>query len=72
MIEMTMSVRGMTCVGCVNSVNEVLNRIEGVESAEVNLQTASARVCYDESRVAPDALLQAVNDAGFEASSISA
>lgn len=58
-------VTGMTCSGCVNSVQNVLAALPGVQSAEVTLNPGQANVVYDPSRVAPAALTQAVIDAGF-------
>ena len=60
-----LSVTGMTCGGCVNSVYKVLTALPGVQSAEVTLSPGQARVVYDPDRVAPAALVQAVIDAGF-------
>lgn len=60
-----LSVTGMTCGGCVNSVHKVLTALPGVQSAEVTLSPGQARVVYDPDRVAPAALVQAVIDAGF-------
>lgn len=60
-----LSVTGMTCGGCVNSVHKVLTALPGVQSAEVTLSPGQARVVYDPARVAPAALVQAVIDAGF-------
>ncbi|MDP2030540.1 MAG: heavy metal-associated domain-containing protein [Thiobacillus sp.] len=60
-----LSVTGMTCGGCVNSVHKVLIALPGVQSAEVTLSPGQARVVYDPDRVAPAALVQAVIDAGF-------
>ena len=60
-----LSVTGMTCGGCVNSVHKVLTALPGVQSAEVTLSPGQALVVYDPARVAPAALVQAVIDAGF-------
>jgi copper chaperone len=65
MSEITLSVTGMTCGGCVNSVNKVLTALPGVRSVEVTLAPGQARVVYDPARVDRAALVQAVVDAGF-------
>jgi copper chaperone len=65
MSEITLSVTGMTCGGCVNSVHRVLAALPGVHSVEVTLSPGQARVVYDETRVDRAALVQAVVDAGF-------
>jgi copper chaperone len=65
MSEITLSVTGMTCGGCVNSVNKVLTALPGVQGVEVTLTPGQARVVYDPARVDRAALVQAVVDAGF-------
>jgi copper chaperone len=65
MSEIILSVTGMTCGGCVNSVQKVLTALPGVQSVEVTLSPGQARVAFDEARVDRAALVQAVVDAGF-------
>lgn len=65
MSEITLPVTGMTCGGCVNSVQRVLTALPGVQSVEVSLTPGQARVVYDEARVDRAALVQAIVDAGF-------
>ena len=65
MNEITLSVTGMTCGGCVNSVKRVLAALPGVQSVEVTLAPGAARVTYDAARIDRAALVQAIVDAGF-------
>lgn len=65
MNEIVLSVSGMTCGGCVNSVHRVLTALPGVRSAEVTLAPGQARVVYDAAQVDRAALVKAVVDAGF-------
>ena len=65
MSEIILSVTGMTCGGCVNSVQKVLAALPGVQRVEVTLSPGQARVIYDPTRVDRAALAQAVVDAGF-------
>lgn len=65
MNEIILSVTGMTCGGCVNSVQKVLAALPGVHSVEVTLTPGQARVLVDPARVDRAALVQAVIDAGF-------
>lgn len=64
MAEIRLSIAGMMCAGCVSSVDEALNGVEGVTSAQVNLGERTATVDGDFSL---DALLAAVTKAGFTA-----
>lgn len=65
MNEITLTVTGMTCGGCVGSVQRVLSAIPGVQSAEVTLTPGQARVVFDPARTDRAALVQAITAAGF-------
>ena len=65
MNTITLSVTGMTCGGCVNSVKNVLTALTGVQSADVTLNPGQADVVYDSALVAPESMIQAILDAGF-------
>lgn len=67
MNDIQLTVTGMTCGGCVASVQKVLSALPGVQTVEVTLTPGQARVVYDPARVDRDALIQAVVDAGFGA-----
>ena len=61
----TLHVGGMSCASCVAHVEKALTRVPGVESASVNLATETATVAAAP-EVAFDALVQAVEKAGYE------
>jgi copper chaperone len=65
MSEIVLSVTGMTCGGCVSSVQKVLAALPGVQSVEVTLAPGQARVAVDPARIDRAALVQAIVDAGF-------
>ena len=67
MQTLTLKIDGMTCGGCVKSVTKVLENLEGVEKAEVSLENANAIISFDESKIQPAALIEAVEEAGFDA-----
>lgn len=65
MQHITLTIAGMTCGGCVNSVTRVLKDLTGVSQVEVSLLPSQAKVSFDESRASVDALSKAVQEAGF-------
>jgi copper chaperone len=65
MNEIVLSVTGMSCGGCVNSVHTVLTALPGVQSAEVSLTPGQARVIYDPAQIDRTAMVQAIVEAGF-------
>ena len=58
-------VEGMTCAACVGHVERALLGVPGVSAASVNLATETAAVELDSSRVSPQALAEAVDEAGY-------
>jgi P-type Cu+ transporter len=65
--RLELDVRGMHCASCVAGVERSLNDLESVE-ASVNLATERATVRFDPELVGPEALVHAVEQAGFAAS----
>ena len=62
----TLSVQGMTCSSCVNSVEKALNKVEGV-SATINFATETAHILAP-ADMNPKDLIKVVEKAGYEAS----
>ncbi len=65
MQTITLNVTGMTCGGCVNSVQKILAAAPGVQSVEVSLTPGQAKVTYDPAQTDASALAQAVVNGGF-------
>lgn len=63
----TLSITGMTCASCVGRVEKALKKVEGVESAQVNLATEKAVVSSSEP-LDLMVLTKAVERAGYEVS----
>jgi copper chaperone len=61
----TLHIEGMSCGHCLNAVNSALARVPGVTVTSVQIGRAS--LSYDESRVGPDAIRDAVHAAGYRA-----
>jgi Cu+-exporting ATPase len=65
--EAVFDIAGMTCATCARTVEEVLNSLDGVASASVNLATERATVRYNPETVTMARLKKAVGDAGYRA-----
>ena len=61
-----LGIGGMTCASCVARVEKALKKVPGVQNANVNLATESARVTYAGGEDMAPALRRAVRDAGYE------
>ncbi|XP_041027677.1 copper-transporting ATPase RAN1-like isoform X1 [Juglans microcarpa x Juglans regia] len=62
------TIGGMTCAACVNSVEGILRNLHGVKKAVVALATSLGEVEYDPTVISKDDIVNAIEDAGFEAS----
>jgi Cu+-exporting ATPase len=62
-----LSISGMSCAGCVSSVEKALGRVPGVASASVNFAEHTAAV---EGEVDAAALIEAVSAAGYDAAEL--
>ena len=66
MRTITLNIEGMHCGGCVKSVTQVLTELDGVQSADVQLE-GKANITFDENRVNVAQLIEVIEDAGFDA-----
>ncbi|AQS88063.1 cation/copper resistance transporter ATPase CopZ [Neoasaia chiangmaiensis NBRC 101099] len=62
----TIKVEGMSCGGCSSRLAKTLSAIDGVASADVSHEAGTAVVAYDPARTRPQALHDAIEDAGFD------
>ncbi len=67
MKKITLSIAGMSCQGCANTVKGALAGIEGVRRADVSLEQEQARLVLEDAGSVDD-LVSAVQEAGYEAS----
>lgn len=64
--QITLPIRGMTCVGCVASIQLALDDLPGIHEVEVDLPTKQARVTYDPTIVTQSQMVEAVAEAGYQ------
>lgn len=61
----TLQIIGMHCASCAAAIEESLNKVEGVSKAAVNFATEKAYVEYDPSKASPQAMEEAIKQAGY-------
>lgn len=61
------TIGGMTCAACVNSVEGILRKLNGVKRAIVALATSLGEVEYDPLIITKEEIVNAIEDAGFDA-----
>lgn len=63
--QATLPIQGMTCMGCVASVQLALSDLPGVQEVAVDLSAKQAQVRYDPRLVGPAGMAEAVAEAGY-------
>jgi Cu+-exporting ATPase len=63
--QLTLPITGMTCANCVATVERNLKKLEGVNSAVVNLSSERATVEFDAAKLALGDMIARVNRAGY-------
>ena len=58
-------VTGMTCAACSARVEKAVRSLDGVLKADVNLLAGKMQTEFDEGKISPDNIIQAVTDAGY-------
>ena len=66
MARVNIKVDGMTCGGCVNSIQNALRQHDGVVEASADLEDGSVTVEFDPENTGQAALEAAITDAGFD------
>jgi len=62
--SINLSIVGMSCAGCVKTVEDALNKVDGVDKASVNFADHTASVLGD---ATADELIKSVVEAGYDA-----
>lgn len=66
MATIHLKVEGITCGGCEKSIQNALLARAGVSAASASHQSGTVDIDYDDGQIQPDALKQAIEDAGFD------
>lgn len=62
----TISISGMHCASCANTIEKALSRTKGVKKASVNFASEKATVEFNENEADEDAIKQAVVKSGYK------
>ena len=66
MERIELKVEGMTCGGCVNSVQNALNQRNGIRSAAADLDSGIVTVEFDSAIIQQPVIAAAITEAGFD------
>ncbi len=66
MNTLILTVSGMSCMGCVNSVKNLLAALPGVTGTQIDLASGRVEVIHDPARVDTQAIRQAIEGGGYQ------
>jgi copper chaperone len=66
MKKVSLTVQGMSCINCVNSINNGLGEVEGIDNVDVNLEQKLVTVSFDENKTNIEAVKEAILDLGYD------
>jgi Cu+-exporting ATPase len=66
--EKEFQIEGMTCASCVNRIESVLSKANGILNSSVNLATEKAKVKYVEGVIDEEGIIKLIGKAGYKAS----
>ncbi|XP_023587284.1 copper-transporting ATPase 2 [Trichechus manatus latirostris] len=69
--SVVLTIAGMTCTSCVQSIEGIISQREGVQQISVSLTEGTGTILFNSAVTNPEELRAAVEDMGFEASIIS-
>jgi Cu+-exporting ATPase len=70
MKEINVGIGGMVCASCSAAVEKTLNKLPGIDVAQVNLATETATITYDEGQLDLDKIKQAVDRIGYSVTEV--
>ncbi|MBK6743533.1 MAG: heavy-metal-associated domain-containing protein [Hydrogenophilales bacterium] len=65
MEHLKLTVTGMSCMGCVNSVKNLLGALPGVGQIDIDLASGQVEVEYSADQIQPTQLRLAIEDGGY-------
>lgn len=66
MNTLTLNVSGMSCMGCVNSVKNLVGALPGVSEVQVDLASGRVDVTHDAAQASPEAIRAAIDGGGYQ------
>ena len=64
------NITGMTCASCSSRIEKVLNKMDSVETATVNLTTEKATVTYNEQELSEYDIIKRIQKIGYDAETV--
>jgi copper chaperone len=66
MTQITLNVPDISCNHCKMSIEGAVNQLDGIESAEVNIEGRTVAVSWDDAALKLDTIVTAIEEQGYE------
>jgi copper chaperone len=66
MNTLTLKVSGMSCMGCVNSVKNMVSALPGIASVDVDLASGRVDVTHDPAQSDRQSICDAIREGGYQ------
>lgn len=67
MEKLTLQLENLSCPVCAEKVGVLLNKLQGVDKAEVFFTTSKAKITYDASKISSSEIIKAIGKLGYNA-----
>jgi len=64
-VNVVLTVKGMTCDHCEQTVKETVTQLDGVEHVDVQVQQEQVNLEYDNSEISLEAICTAIEEQGY-------
>lgn len=64
--SLTLRIKGMRCDDCAHKVMKLISPLDGVQDLRFNIERRTATVCYDPTRLSPEAIRAALGTARYK------
>ncbi len=64
--KVRLTVKGMTCNGCVRTIRNGVKNLDGIEKVNVRLQDKMVEVEFDSSRISPQNIQEEIKKMGYK------
>lgn len=65
LIEAELTVHGMTCTGCEETVQKSVASLEGIQEVKASHMDSVAKVSYDKTKTSPEEIAGAIEKVGY-------
>lgn len=64
--KIILPIQGMSCASCVSRIQTNLSKLDGINSASVNLATELATIAFDESTISIESIRKSIEEIGYQ------